>query len=237
MESVRQAEAGILRYLIAHQDARDTIEGIEKWWLPQSCEFSVADIAAALERLENHKLICSGSRNPPNRFTAGAARIRQRSKAISRAWNRRVLLLKGSPGPSAICAKFVTAHFQCSLGLSARVAKQADAKDLKSFFRQRKCGFDSRPGHHHCKRAAFRSFAPFLVLFGRYARKHAKVKHPSIFAAASVQSRSLASQSLRRRPVTLGTGNGLERASGANSAATGLPVISGVAEVANWDWI
>lgn len=58
MESVRQAEAGILRYLIAHQDARDTIEGIEKWWLPQSREFSVADIAAALERLENHKMIC-----------------------------------------------------------------------------------------------------------------------------------------------------------------------------------
>ena len=29
----------------------------------------------------------------------------------------------------------------------ARVAKLADAKDLKSFFRKRKCGFDSRPGH------------------------------------------------------------------------------------------
>jgi hypothetical protein len=58
MESVRQAEAGILRYLIAHQDARDTIEGIEKWWLPQSSEYGVADIAAALNRLENRRLIC-----------------------------------------------------------------------------------------------------------------------------------------------------------------------------------
>ena len=31
----------------------------------------------------------------------------------------------------------------------ARVAKSADAKDLKSFFRQRKCGFNSRPGHQN----------------------------------------------------------------------------------------
>src|SRR5579862_3081337 len=30
----------------------------------------------------------------------------------------------------------------------ARVAKSADAKDLKSVFRQRECGFKSRPGHH-----------------------------------------------------------------------------------------
>lgn len=30
---------------------------------------------------------------------------------------------------------------------SARVAKPADAKDLKSFSRQRECGFDSHPGH------------------------------------------------------------------------------------------
>jgi hypothetical protein len=29
----------------------------------------------------------------------------------------------------------------------ARVAKPADAKDLKSFSRQRECGFDSHPGH------------------------------------------------------------------------------------------
>ncbi|GEM_PF-5943173 len=35
-------------------------------------------------------------------------------------------------------------HFQ-----RARVAKSADAKDLKSFFRQRECGFKSRPGHQN----------------------------------------------------------------------------------------
>ena len=30
----------------------------------------------------------------------------------------------------------------------ARVAKLADAKDLKSFSPQGECGFKSRPGHH-----------------------------------------------------------------------------------------
>jgi hypothetical protein len=29
------------------------------------------------------------------------------------------------------------------------VAKSADAKDLKSFFRQRECGFKSHPGHQN----------------------------------------------------------------------------------------
>ena len=28
---------------------------------------------------------------------------------------------------------------------------QIVSKDLKSFSRQRECGFESRPGHHHCK--------------------------------------------------------------------------------------
>ena len=36
----------------------------------------------------------------------------------------------------------------------ARVAKLADAKDLKSFSRQRECGFDSRPGHQAVYRTA-----------------------------------------------------------------------------------
>ena len=39
----------------------------------------------------------------------------------------------------------------------ARVAKSADAKDLKSFFAQAECGFKSRPGHH------FREFSPKVL--------------------------------------------------------------------------
>jgi hypothetical protein len=36
----------------------------------------------------------------------------------------------------------------------ARVAKSADATDLKSVFRQRECGFKSHPGHHGLKDAS-----------------------------------------------------------------------------------
>jgi hypothetical protein len=56
-DSVRRAEIEIMRYLLAHQDARDTAEGIEKWWLPQSERFGIADVAAALHDLEERYLI------------------------------------------------------------------------------------------------------------------------------------------------------------------------------------
>ena len=44
-------------YLRAHQDARDAIEGIEQWWLPRSREYGIAEISAALQRLEHRGLI------------------------------------------------------------------------------------------------------------------------------------------------------------------------------------
>ena len=37
---------------------------------------------------------------------------------------------------------------KASVNKNARVAKPADAKDLKSFFTKVECGFKSRPGHH-----------------------------------------------------------------------------------------
>jgi hypothetical protein len=51
------AEIAILKYIVAHQDARDTLEGIEKWWLPQTRPYSVADVSAALHALERRDLI------------------------------------------------------------------------------------------------------------------------------------------------------------------------------------
>ena len=56
-DPVRKAEIDILRYLITHEDARDTLEGIEKWWLPRSAEYGMVDIAAALQRLEDSDLL------------------------------------------------------------------------------------------------------------------------------------------------------------------------------------
>jgi hypothetical protein len=57
IDPVQQAEAAILRYLVTHEDARDTIEGIEKWWLPQARQYGIGDVAAALTVLENRNLI------------------------------------------------------------------------------------------------------------------------------------------------------------------------------------
>jgi hypothetical protein len=57
MDPVRNAERDILRYLIAHRDARDTVEGIEKWWLPPSKTYATADVGAALRNLEEANLI------------------------------------------------------------------------------------------------------------------------------------------------------------------------------------
>lgn len=54
---MHQAEVAILRYLIANQDARDTIEGIEKWWLPQVRPYGIGDVLEALRELESHNLI------------------------------------------------------------------------------------------------------------------------------------------------------------------------------------
>lgn len=54
---MRQAEIAILQYILAYKDARDTVRGIEKWWLPQSRPYSVADVETALQNLVELNLI------------------------------------------------------------------------------------------------------------------------------------------------------------------------------------
>lgn len=56
-DPVTMAERDIVRYLLVHQDARDTMEGIVQWWLPQSREYGLAEIRAALLRLERRGFI------------------------------------------------------------------------------------------------------------------------------------------------------------------------------------
>lgn len=54
-ELVRAAVAGIVSYLGIHAEARDTAEGIRRWWLSDECErFSDSDVMAALEQLIQH---------------------------------------------------------------------------------------------------------------------------------------------------------------------------------------
>ena len=57
IDSVQQAEVAILRYLIANRNARDTIEGIEKWWLPQIRQYGIGDVVEALDSLQRRNLI------------------------------------------------------------------------------------------------------------------------------------------------------------------------------------
>jgi hypothetical protein len=47
-----QLEAAILRYLAGHPAAKDTVEGIAEWWLPESrVTASVAEVRSALDGL------------------------------------------------------------------------------------------------------------------------------------------------------------------------------------------
>jgi hypothetical protein len=57
MDPAQTAEGDILRYLIAHPEARDTLEGIEKWWLPRLKPYAVGDVSEALRRLEEQGLV------------------------------------------------------------------------------------------------------------------------------------------------------------------------------------
>jgi hypothetical protein len=78
----------------------------------------------------------------------------------------------------------------------ARVAKSADAKDLKSFFRQRKCGFNSRPGHHNISlilsNLAEYRIDPYVVLLIVLGAKHDMLavyrRHKSQCKYSSVRS-------------------------------------------------
>ncbi len=47
----------ILRYLHSYPDATDTVEGITKWWLPETGCWDIPTVQAALARLEAQGLI------------------------------------------------------------------------------------------------------------------------------------------------------------------------------------
>ena len=57
-----------------------------------------------------------------------------------------MVLLSGADGGAV--GSFINLRDGIMLLSIARVAKSADAKDLKSFIPKGVCGFKSRPGHH-----------------------------------------------------------------------------------------
>jgi hypothetical protein len=48
--SAQKASRGILDYLVRHPDAKDTIDGILKWWLPEN-EWDEEEVQEALDNL------------------------------------------------------------------------------------------------------------------------------------------------------------------------------------------
>jgi hypothetical protein len=50
-ESDEQLIRGILQYVVDHPDAKDTLEGIYKWWLPDSYRSGKLEILTALNVL------------------------------------------------------------------------------------------------------------------------------------------------------------------------------------------
>ena len=56
--SIRQLSSHILRYLLKHPEARDSIEGIAEWWvLLQRIEDEVDDVKRALDLLITEGLV------------------------------------------------------------------------------------------------------------------------------------------------------------------------------------
>ena len=52
VDSLDEIAATILRYVLLHPNACDTLDGITDWWLPrQRCFEARADVQSALERL------------------------------------------------------------------------------------------------------------------------------------------------------------------------------------------
>ena len=52
LERVSAAQAGILRYLRAHPESSDSVEGIQRWWLADANgSFEEFEVRAAVERL------------------------------------------------------------------------------------------------------------------------------------------------------------------------------------------
>jgi len=56
-DAAAKAEIAIVRYLLAHPEARDAVEGIEKWWLPPTAEFGTGAVAEALKSLTNDNVL------------------------------------------------------------------------------------------------------------------------------------------------------------------------------------
>jgi hypothetical protein len=67
--SVEQVIREILQYLIEHPDAKDTPEGISKWWRPSGrSDWRYEDIQSALDELASKGWLTMRSSSPPQKI-------------------------------------------------------------------------------------------------------------------------------------------------------------------------
>jgi len=64
-ESVEQVIREILQYLVEHPDAKDTTEGILKWWLPVGCGKGRERVQKALDFLTSNGWVTKRETTPP----------------------------------------------------------------------------------------------------------------------------------------------------------------------------
>jgi hypothetical protein len=59
-------ELDILRYLLDHPAAKDTVDGIRVWWLPADTQASAGEVAATVARLvQRGWLVTGGDQRAP----------------------------------------------------------------------------------------------------------------------------------------------------------------------------
>jgi hypothetical protein len=77
--TARQLERSILRYLLAHRDARDSADGIRHWWLPpRQRGVSAVEVRHALRALARRGWVSSAGRG---RYTAYGLEARRAAEA------------------------------------------------------------------------------------------------------------------------------------------------------------
>jgi len=63
-----QVIRGILQYLVEHPDAKDTDEGILKWWLPDGHRWGKKEVQAALDLLSSKEWLTKRGAAPAREF-------------------------------------------------------------------------------------------------------------------------------------------------------------------------
>lgn len=77
--SVRSLAAEVLRYVMANPEAKDTVEGIHRWWLRQPEQWSGMEVHAVLEMLVERKCLSASTAASGALIFGASAELRDNS--------------------------------------------------------------------------------------------------------------------------------------------------------------